>query len=82
MSNNLSHKVLRYRWLIFWLLALAYLFVYFHRFALSVVAVDLDRAFHTSAGLMGVLGSAYFYIYALCSSLQGLFLTPWVQERG
>jgi len=65
-------KVPKYRYLIFWLLALAYLFVYFHRFALSVVAVDLHKAFQTSASLMGVLGSVYFYCYALMQFPAGL----------
>ncbi|MGA1824222.1 MAG: MFS transporter [bacterium] len=56
----------------FWLLALAYLFVYFHRFALSVVAVELNNTFQTSAGLMGILGSVYFYSYALMQFPAGL----------
>ena len=65
-------KVFRYRWLIFGLLALAYLFVYFHRFALPVVTTDLDKAFHPSAKLMGVLGSAYFFCYAFMQFPSGL----------
>jgi len=72
MDNNDFKKVLKYRWLIFWLLALAYFFVYFHRFALSVVAVDIDRAFKPSASLMGLLGSAYFYCYAFMQFPAGL----------
>jgi sugar phosphate permease len=72
MENQSIHKVLRYRWLIFWLLALAYLFVYFHRTALSVVEVDLENAFQTSASLMGFLGSVYFYCYAFMQFPAGL----------
>jgi sugar phosphate permease len=72
MNNHDFTKVLRYRWLIFGLLGLAYLFVYFHRFSLSVVAVDLDKAFRPSASLMGVLGSVYFYCYAIMQFPAGL----------
>ncbi|MGA1796929.1 MAG: MFS transporter, partial [bacterium] len=72
MNTHDTTKVLRYRWLIFGLLALAYLFVYFHRFALSVVAVDLDKAFQPSAVLMGILGSVYFYCYAFMQFPAGL----------
>ena len=72
MDDNNVRKVLAYRWLIFCLLALAYFFVYFHRFALSIVAVDIDKAFKPSASLMGILGSVYFYCYAFMQFPAGL----------
>ncbi|MGA1840945.1 MAG: MFS transporter [bacterium] len=72
MDNSNVKKVLVYRWLIFLLLALAYFFVYFHRFALSVVAADIDKAFSPSASLMGILGSVYFYCYAFMQFPAGL----------
>jgi len=65
-------KVLRYRWLIFAILALAYFFVYFHRLSLSVVADALVREFDTSASVMGLLGSVYFYCYACMQLPAGL----------
>jgi len=40
MQKDTSVKVLRYRWFIFLILALAYFLVYFHRLSLSVVADD------------------------------------------
>ena len=64
MNTDTHHKMLRYRWLIFLVLALAYFFVYFHRLSLSVVADDLVRDFQTTAGVLGLLGSIYFYCYA------------------
>lgn len=60
------------RWLIFSILAVAYFLVYFHRLSLSVVADDLIRELNTTAGLMGLLGSVYFYCYALMQIPAGL----------
>ncbi len=65
-------KTLSYRWLIFAILALAYFFVYFHRLSLSVVADALVREFDTSASVMGLLGSVYFYCYACMQLPAGL----------
>jgi len=72
MQSDLSAKVLRYRWLIFLVLALAYFFVYFHRLSLSVVANDLVNDFQTTASVMGLLGSIYFYCYAAMQIPAGL----------
>jgi sugar phosphate permease len=66
------HRVLRFRWLIFAILALAYFFVYFHRLSLSVVANDLAIDFKTSASVLGMLGSIYFYCYAFMQIPAGL----------
>ena len=60
------------RWIIFLTLALAYFLVYFHRLSLSVVADDLVKEFETTAGAMGLLGSLYFYGYALMQLPAGL----------
>jgi len=65
-------KGARYRWKIFIILALAYFFVYFHRLSISVVADDLARDFQTTASMLGVLGSIYFYCYALMQLPAGL----------
>jgi sugar phosphate permease len=72
MQKEHIAKLLRYRWFIFWVLATAYLFVYFHRLSLSVVANDIVKDFHTSAGIMGLLGSIYFYCYAAMQLPAGL----------
>ncbi|HIE07302.1 MAG TPA: MFS transporter [Desulfarculaceae bacterium] len=71
-ANSDAQKTLRYRWLIFTILALAYFFVYFHRLSLSVVADALVREFDTSASVMGLLGSVYFYCYACMQLPAGL----------
>jgi len=62
----------RFRWFIFLILALAYLLVYFHRLSLSVVADNIIRDFHTTAGTLGLLGSIYFYCYAFMQLPAGL----------
>jgi sugar phosphate permease len=61
-----------YRWTVFIILAIAYLLVYFHRLSLSVVASNLVKEFNTSASVMGLLGSIYFYCYAVMQLPAGL----------
>jgi hypothetical protein len=36
-------RALRYRWVIFWILACGYVLVYFHRLCAVVLAVDMMR---------------------------------------
>lgn len=72
MTNAATEKMLKYRWFIFTILALAYFFVYFHRLSLSVVANDITRDFNTTASVMGMLGSIYFYCYAAMQLPAGL----------
>lgn len=71
---NQQHVLHRtyYRWAIFIILAIAYLLVYFHRLSLSVVASNLVKEFATSASVMGLLGSIYFYCYAIMQLPAGL----------
>jgi sugar phosphate permease len=59
--NDLLDKTLRYRWIIFWVLALSYVLVYFHRLCPAVVAVDMMHDLHAGGALLGLLSSAYFY---------------------
>jgi len=72
MEQELKEKVLRYRWAIFWIMAIAYVFVYFHRLCPAVVALDLQRDLVASGAFMGLLASAYFYPYALMQFPAGL----------
>jgi len=72
MDGKLVRKVLSFRWLLFAILAVAYSLVYFHRFSPSVVADDLMRDFQTTAGVLGQLGSIYFYCYAAMQFPAGL----------
>jgi sugar phosphate permease len=67
----------RYRWVVFALLAGGYLLVYFHRLCPAVVALDMMEDLHAEAWLMGLLGSAYFYPYALMQIPSGLLSDSW-----
>lgn len=72
MNDSLARRVLTYRWLIFWIMALAYVFVYFHRLCPAVVALDLQESLQVSGGAVGLLASAYFYPYAIMQFPAGL----------
>lgn len=63
---------LRYRWIIFWVLAVGYLLVYFHRVSSAIVAPELVQEFGISGAVLGVLASAYFYPYAAMQLPVGL----------
>jgi sugar phosphate permease len=79
-SDSLN-KALKYRWLIFWVLAFSYILVYFHRLCPAVVAVDMMRDLQTSGALLGLLSSAYFYPYALMQLPAGLLSDSWGPRR-
>ena len=72
MEEEKIKKVLRYRWVIFWILAVGYLFVYFHRVSSAVVAPELVKTFGISGATLGILASAYFYPYAIMQIPVGL----------
>jgi len=61
-----------YRWLIFFILALGYVLVYFHRLSPAVMALELMKSFNTGGAIVGLLGSAYFYPYAIMQLPAGL----------
>ncbi len=77
MTGGSLDKVLRYRWLIFWILAGGYVLVYFHRLCPAVVAVDMMHDLKTGGALTGFLGAAYFYPYALMQLPAGLLSDSW-----
>ncbi|MEW5722162.1 MAG: MFS transporter [Thermodesulfobacteriota bacterium] len=80
-ENNSPPGPVSYRWLVFCLLAVGYLLVYFHRTSPAVVAVDLMNDLAADATLMGILGSAYFYPYALMQLPAGLLSDSWGPRR-
>ncbi len=79
--SDLMKKTLAYRWLIFWILALSYTLVYFHRLCPAVVAVDMMRDLHAGGALVGILSSAYFYPYAIMQLPAGLLSDSWGPRR-
>ncbi len=60
------------RWSGFFLLALAYVLVFFHRMAPAIVAPDLQAAFAVDATRLGILAASYYYVYTLMQPLSGL----------
>ncbi len=70
-----------YRWVVFSLLAAGYLLVYFHRLSPAVVALDLMRDLGAGAVLVGWLGAAYFWPYALMQLPAGLLSDSWGPRR-
>jgi sugar phosphate permease len=72
MDEKLVARVMSFRWLVFTVLAMGFGLVYFHRVSLSVVADELRRDFQVSARTIGLLGSVYFYCYALMQIPAGL----------
>jgi sugar phosphate permease len=71
----------RYRWLILWVLASGYVLVYFHRLCPAVLAIDMMRDLRAGGALLGVLGSAYFYPYAVMQLPAGLLADSWGARR-
>ncbi len=74
-------KTLRYRLFIFWILAMGYVLVFFHRLCPAVVASDMMNDLQTSGALTGFLSSAYFYPYALMQLPTGLLADSWGPRR-
>lgn len=55
----------RYRWVVWGIMALAYMVVFFHRLAPGVVRDDLTSAFGISGAAFGNFASMYFYAYLI-----------------
>ncbi|NLH17589.1 MAG: MFS transporter [Phycisphaerae bacterium] len=66
------HRAYVYRWAVFVVLSVAYFFVFFHRLSMSVVAGDVAKDFGTTGQALGILGSIYFYCYAVMQFPAGL----------
>jgi len=65
-------KMLRYRWVVWGVLALTYIIVFFHRLAIGVVREDLVRDFNISGTTFANIGSTYFYAYMLMQIPSGI----------
>ena len=72
LEQSKIQAVLRYRWAVFGVLAMAYFFVYFHRVSTAVVSTDLQSTFGVSAAQLALLSSIYFYVYAIMQMPSGL----------
>lgn len=72
MQKSLGKTVLRYWWPIFGIMAVAYLSTFFDRVSPAVIALDVQQSLGISAGMVGLLASAYFYSYAAIQFPAGL----------
>jgi len=77
INQDNMNKVMKYRWVVFVILALAYFFVYFHRVSTAVVATDIMKSFGVGAASIGLLGSAYFYAYTAMQLPSGILTDSW-----
>ncbi len=66
-----------YRYIICLLIFASYILVFFHRLCPAVIALDMQEAFGVSGTLLGLLGSAYFYPYAVMQLPTGLLADSW-----
>ncbi len=76
-ADKLEGGPVRYRWLVFGILAAVYFMVYFHRQAPAVLALDFTHDFKTSGASLGMLTAAYFYPYALMQLPAGFISRVW-----
>lgn len=68
---------LHYRLLIFFVLSALYFLACLHRISPTVIARDLMSAFGADATALGVMSSAYFYLYAAVQPPVGVLSDTW-----
>jgi len=76
-QSDLLAKAKRYRYVICLVIFLSYLLVFFHRLCPAVIALDIQSDFGLSGTVLGLLGSAYFYPYALMQIPTGVLVDSW-----
>jgi len=67
-------KMLKYRYLVWSFLAIAYLVVFFHRLAAGVVRLDLIQAFNITDSTFSAIGTTYFYVYLVMQIPTGMLV--------
>ncbi|RLC24072.1 MAG: MFS transporter [Deltaproteobacteria bacterium] len=72
MNKELMNRVLTYRWMIFFTLGIAYIFVFFNQMSVAVVANDIMEDLTCNATVIGIMASIYFYVYAAMQIPAGL----------
>lgn len=72
MEENKVKKMLSYRWIVWGVLALAYIIVFFHRLAIGVVREDLVNTFGITGTTFANIGSTYFYAYMFMQIPSGI----------
>lgn len=70
-------RIKRYQFTICGIIFIAYMLVFFHRLCPAVIALDMQEAFGLTGTLLGLLGSFYFYPYAIMQLPVGLLADSW-----
>lgn len=68
------NPLVRLRWTAFFIVGLAYVLSFFHRFAPAAISSDLQQAFHASGAELGGLAATYFYVYTLMQIPTGVLV--------
>ena len=71
----------QYRWLMFAVLGMLYFLVCLHRISPTVIARDLVLEFDAGATALGLMASAYFYLYAIAQPPVGVLSDLWGPRR-
>ncbi|MCK9199860.1 MAG: MFS transporter [Gallionella sp.] len=69
-----ANQLVRLRWTAFFIVGLAYVLSFFHRFAPAAISGDLQQAFHASGAELGGLAATYFYVYMLMQIPTGILV--------
>ncbi|MCP1660739.1 MFS transporter [Neisseria perflava] len=77
MSNDLSQekavkKLERYRWVVWWILGILYIFVSFHRMSAGVIKNDLQQTFNIGTMEFANISAMFFYAYFLMQIPSGI----------
>lgn len=72
IDSDKKTKMLKYRWAIFAVLALAYFFVYFHRTTGGGISDTIQDFFGVGSASVALLASAYLYAYTLMQLPSGV----------
>ncbi|MCT4566333.1 MAG: MFS transporter [Maledivibacter sp.] len=72
LDNGRVKRLMSYRWVVWGVLASAYIIVFFHRLAVGVVKDELINTFNITGTTFGNLGSTYFYVYMLMQIPSGM----------
>lgn len=72
IDTSEKRRMLRYRWVIFIILAVAYFFVYFHRTTGGAISDTLQTEFGVGTSSVALLASAYLYAYTLMQIPSGI----------
>jgi sugar phosphate permease len=72
ISNIGIKKTLKYRWVVWSIMVMAYGLVYFHSFSMGVVKPTLINEFNLSEQSFVSIGNVYFYLYLLMQIPTGI----------